>query len=196
MAYVLLDMAMSLDGFICGPNGEDFGLHDYFFAPTGATATIIDEGFHITGAIIMGRGAYDMGATQDGFADNPYQVPTFILTHHVPEKVAKGAEAFIFVTDGMESALAQAKVAAGEKAVVIGGGANMAQQCLKAGVVDKIQIHLVATLLGGGVRLFDHLNAEPVKLECTRVIQGVGVTHLLFNVVAVPKAKENNGGKP
>ena len=100
MANVLLDMATSLDGFVSGPNGEDHGLHDYFFSPAGPTADVIDEGFKTTGTIIMGRRAYDVGAAQDGFADNPYQVPTIILTHHVPQAVPKGAESFVFVTDG------------------------------------------------------------------------------------------------
>lgn len=182
MGKVLLDVAMSLDGFISGPNGEDHGLHDYFFSPSGATTEVIEEGFKITGAIIMGRRAYDIGAAQDGFADNPYQVPTFVLTHHVPEKFAKGAETFIFVTDGIESALDQAKAVVEDKFVVIGGGADIAQQYLIAGLVDEIQIHLIPKLLGVGVRLFDNLGLEPVDLESTRVIEGTGVVHLRFRV--------------
>jgi len=183
MGKVLLDMSMSLDGFISGPNGEDRGLHDYFFSPFGATAKVIEEGFKTTGAIIMGRRAYDIGAAQDGFVDNPYQVPTFVLTHHVPEKAAKGAEVFIFVTDGIESALEQAKAAAGDKDVVVGGGANTAQQYLKAGLIDKIQIHLVSVLLGDGIRLFNQLGTYPIELESTGVIEGTGVTHLRFRVI-------------
>jgi dihydrofolate reductase len=183
MTKVILDMAMSLDGFIGGPNGEDRGLHDYFFSPSGATAKVIEEGFRITGAIIMGRRAYDIGAAQDGFVDNPYQVSTFILTHDVPEKAAKGAEAFIFATDGIESALQQAKAAGGDRDVVIGGGANTAQQYLKAGLVDEIQIHLVSKLLGEGIRLFDRIGAELIELKNTRVIESSGVIHLRFRVV-------------
>jgi len=183
MANVLLDMAMSLDGFISGPNGEDRGLHDYFFSPAGPTAEVIEEGFKRTGSIIMGRRAYDVGAAQDGFADNPYQVPTFVLTHHVPQSRSKGTESFIFVTDGIESALEQAKAVTGDRDVVIGGGPNIAQQFLLAGLVDEIQIHLVHTLLGQGVRLFDHPGAGQTKLERTRVIEGFGVTHLRFQVM-------------
>lgn len=183
MTKVTLDMAMSLDGFIGGSNGEDRGLHDYFFSPSGATAKVIEEGFKTTGAIIMGRRAYDIGAAQDGFVDNPYQVPTFVLTHHVPEKAAKGAEAFIFVIDGIESALEQAKAAAGDNDVVVGGGANIAQQYLKAGLVDEIQIHLVSILLSEGIRLFDPVGAEQIELESTRVIDSTGVTHLRFRVI-------------
>ena len=183
MAKVVLDMAMSLDGFISGPNGEDHGLHDYFFSPSSGTTEVIEEGFKITGTIIMGRRTYDIGAAQDGFVDNPYQVPTFIITHHAPEKPSKGAESFIFVTDGIESALEQAKTAAGDRYVVIGGGANVAQQYLNAGLLDEIQIHLVPILLGEGIRLFDSIGMDQMKLEKTRVIEGSGVTHLRFRLI-------------
>ena len=183
MPNVLLDMAMSLDGFIAGPNDEDFGLHNYFFSPSGATQAVIDEGFRTTGTIIMGKRTYKVGAAQDGFADNPYQVPTFIITHHVPEKPATGAGSFIFVTDGIESALEQARAVAGDRDIVIGGGPIIAQQYLKAGLVDEIQIHLVSTLLGEGIRLFGLSDINPIQLERTRVIQGSGVTHLRFQVV-------------
>ena len=131
----------------------------------------------------MGRRSYDQGAAQNGFADNPYQVPTFILTHHVPEKPAKGAEDFIFVTDGLESALEQASAVTGDRDVVRGGGADIARQYLRAGLVDEIQIHLVHTLLGNGVRLFDQMGAEPINLERSRVVDSEGVTHLRFRVI-------------
>ena len=183
MPNVVLDMAMSLDGFIAGPDDEDHGLHNYFFSPTGPTKQVIEEGFRTTGTIIMGRRSYDVGAAQDGFADNPYQVPTFILTHHVPEKVARGAESFVFVRDGIRSALEQAKAFTGDRDIVIGGGANIAQQYLKAGLIDDIQIHLVHTLLGEGIRLFDSMGADPIELKQTRAIEGSGVTHFRFSVV-------------
>lgn len=182
MANVLLDMAMSLDGFVSGPNGEDHGLHDYFFSPAGPTAEVIEEGFKTTGSIIMGRRAYDIGAAHDGYADSPYQVPTIIVTHQAPHTVPKGAESFIFVTAGIESALEQAKAVTGDRTVVIGGGPDIAQQYLHAGLVDDIQIHLVHTLLGRGVRLFDWIADGPMLLVKTRVVDSVGVTHLLFRV--------------
>jgi dihydrofolate reductase len=192
MANVLLDMAMSLDGYISGPNGEDHGLHDYFFSPAGPTVEVIEEGFKTTGTIIMGRRAYDIGAAQDGFADNPYQVPIFVLTHRIPQKPAKGAESFIFVTDGIQSALEQAQAVTVDKDIVIGGGADIAQQYLKAGLVNEIQIHLVPILLGEGIRLFDLLDTKPMELERTRVIEGSGVTHLRYRIVkaaAISKKK-------
>src|SRR5262245_53380724 len=107
MGKVILDMAMSLDGFIAGPNDEDGGLHDYFFSPSGDTAQVIEDGIKNTGAIIMGRRTYDIGEQYDGFADTPYQAAHFVITHQAPEKVARGAEAFTFVTGGIESALGQ-----------------------------------------------------------------------------------------
>lgn len=183
MGKVVLDMSMSLDGFIAGPNDEHGGLHDYFFSPSGATAGVIEEGFKTTGAIVMGRRSYNLGAEQEGFVDNPYQVPTFILTHTVPEKAAKGAEGFIFVTEGIERLLSQAKTAAGDKDVVIGGGANIAQQFLKADLIDEVYIHLIPVLLGAGIRLFDRLVAEPLELESVGVIAAPDATHLRFRVV-------------
>lgn len=183
MGNVILDMAMSLDGFIAGANNADAGLYDWYFTPARPSAEVIDELINTLGAIIMGRGAYETGNESGGFADNPYTAAQFVLTHHPPAKVAKGAESFTFVTDGIESALRQAKAAAGEKAVAIGGGANIAQQYLNAGLVDEIQIHLIPRLLSGGVRLFDHLNLDSLKLEITRVTESVGVTHLKYRVV-------------
>jgi dihydrofolate reductase len=96
----------------------------------------------------------------------------------------EGGTTFTFVTDGIESALEQARAAAGDKDVAIGGGAGAAQQYLKAGLVDEIQLHLVPVLLGDGVRLFEnHLGAERRKVECMRVIESPAVTHLSYRVV-------------
>lgn len=183
MGKVVLDMAMSLDGFIAGPNDEDGGLHDYFFSPSGDTAKVVEEGIKSTGAIVMGRRSYDIGANQDGFADNPYSVPTFVLSASVPKSVARGAEAFTFVTDGLESALRQAREAAGDKDVVVGGGANTAQQFITSGSIEEIHIHLVPVLLGEGIRLFEHIGRGLVELERTSVIDAPDVTHLRFRVV-------------
>jgi dihydrofolate reductase len=127
--------------------------------------------------MIIGRRAY--GDQPDGF-DTPYKVPHFVLTHTARQRVAKGGVTFVFVDEGIESALAQAKAAAGKKAICVAGGAATAQQFLKAGLLDEVQIHLVSVLLGDGLRLFDHL--EPMKLERTRVLESPGVTHLRFRV--------------
>ena len=183
MAKVVLDMAISLDGYIAGRDDEDGGLHDYFFSPSGETANVIEEGFKTTGAIVMGKRTYETGAKQDGFVDNPYQVPTFILTHVVPPQKAKGAEDFVFVTDGVESLIRQARAAAGDKDVVVGGGAGIAQLFVSAGLVEEIQLHLVPVLLGDGKRLFEHSSDSPIRLEKVRTVDGPHVTHLRFRVV-------------
>ncbi len=183
MGKVILDMAMSLDGFISGLNNADAGLYDWYFAPAPPSARVKEELIKTLGAIIMGRRTYGTGDEANGFEDDPYTAARFILTHHPPEKVGKGAESFTFVTDGIESALRQAKAAVGERDVAIGGGANTAQQYLKAGLVDEIQIHLVPRLVGDGIRLFDHPGSEPITLETTRVIESVGVTHLKYRIV-------------
>lgn len=178
MGTVVLDMAMSLDGFVSGPNNEDSGLHDWYFAPSGHAVAVIDELLQGIGAMILGRKAY--GDQPDGF-DTPYKVPHFIITHTARQSVERNGVEFIFVDDGIESALAQAKAAAGERAVCVAGGAEVAQQFLKTGLIDEVQIHLLSMLLGGGLRLFDHL--VPTKLERTRVLESLGVTHLRFRVV-------------
>ena len=95
----------------------------------------------------------------------------------------KGETAFIFVADGIESALTQAKAAAGDKDVVIGGGAHTAQQFISAGAIDELQIHLVPVLLGEGLRLFDHIGGKLVHLEKTSGVDAPDVTHLTFRVV-------------
>ena len=187
MGNVVLDMTMSLDGCIAGPNDNDGGLHNWYFAAsndaTGRSRQVIDEIMQTIGAMIMGRRAYDIGAMHDGFVDNPYNVPHFVLSHTVPTTPAKGTTEFIFVHDGIESALEQAQAVVGAKDVCIAGGADLAQQYIKAGLLDEIQIHLVPVLLGGGSRLFDHLGSERIELEQTRVIEGSGVTHLRYRVV-------------
>ena len=187
MTIVLLDMAMSLDGFIAGPNGEPEGLYDWFFPPSGSVtagdAEVVNESIKTTGAIVMGRRAYDLGDKVDGFVDTPYRVEHFVLSHDVPEQVAKGETTFTFVTDGIESALELAKADADDRNVAVGGGASIAQQCIEAGLTDEIQIHLVPVLLGDGIRLFEHLDTEQIELERTRVIESPFATHLRFHVV-------------
>jgi dihydrofolate reductase len=104
-----------------------------------------------------------------------------VLSHQARQSVAKGGATFTFVDTGIESALAQAQAAAGEKAICVAGGATTAQQFLQAGLIDEVQIHLVPVLLGEGIRLFDH--GAPMELEQTRVLESPGVTHLRFRIV-------------
>lgn len=185
MGTVMLDMAMSLDGYIAGPDDVDGGLHDWFFHPSDRSAAVIAESLQMTGALLMGHRTYAIGAAADGFADTPYRVPHVVLCHRVPPQPAAGATRFLFVTDGVEQALAVARAAANGKTVVIAGGATTARQYLQAGLVDTVQIHLVPVLLGAGIRLFDHPDRapEPLRLESKRVIESDQVTHLLYRVV-------------
>jgi len=178
MGKVFVDMAMSLDGFVAGRNDEDSGLYAWYFAPAGNATVVIDELLQTIGAIIIGRRTF--GDQPDGF-DTPYKVPHFVLSHTARQSVAKDGATFVFVDTGIESALAQAKAAAGEKAICVAGGAATAQQFLNAGLIDEIQLHLVPVLLGDGLRLFDHV--APMALEQTRVLESPGVTHLQFRVV-------------
>jgi dihydrofolate reductase len=133
MGNVLLDMAISLDGFIAGPNGEDGGLYDWYFAPSDNSTLVKDELLETIGAMILGRRAF--GDQPDGF-DTPYKVPHFVLSHADRELVAREGMQFIFVPDGIEQALAQAQAAAGNKLVCVAGGAHTAQQFIKAGLLD------------------------------------------------------------
>jgi dihydrofolate reductase len=203
MGKVIVDMSVSLDGFITGPNDGverplgDGGerLHDWIFdgsaersgtsprtsVTAGSNREMMDEAFKTLGAVIMGRRWFDIGEGPWG-ENPPFHVPCFVLTHDAHEKLVKGATTFTFVTDGIESALTQAQAAAGDKHIGV-GGAHTAQQYLQAGLLDEIQIHLVPVLLGEGRRLFDHPGTKHIELESTRVIASPGVTHLRFRVV-------------
>jgi len=159
-----------------------------------ADSEIIEEATKATGAVIMGRkmfsggeGPWEDEPNADGWwgDDPPFHVPVFVLTHHAREpKPMEGGTTFNFVTDGIESALEQARAAAAEKNVAIAGGANVVQQYLKAGMLDEMQIHVAPVLLGGGVRLFeDHAGAQQPEVEGTSVVQSPAVTHLRYRVV-------------
>jgi dihydrofolate reductase len=131
----------------------------------------------------MGRRMFALGEGPWG-DDPPFHMPVFVLTHESREPVIKeGGTTFTFVTDGIESALEQAKAAAGDRDVSVARGANVIQQYLKAGLLDEIQIHLVPVLLGEGIRLFDRMGRRPIELESTRMIESPEVTHLRYRVV-------------
>jgi dihydrofolate reductase len=138
-----------------------------------------------TGAVVMGRRAYDTG--QGDFTDYQFQVRLFVLTHGPPAKVAKGENGkltFTSVTDGIENAIAKARAAAGDRDVVVIGGASTAQQCMNAGLVDEIQISTIPVLLGDGLRLFEHLGIKQTQLERLEVFQfPSGRTDMSFRVV-------------
>jgi dihydrofolate reductase len=130
---------------------------------------------------VTGRRTYDVS---DGWGGSgPLAgVPLFVLTHQVPDAVPAGEPPYTFVTDGIDAAVKQAKAAAGERDVSL-MGAETVQQCLRAGLLDEIHIHLIPVLLGRGVRLLDHLGEDSVELECIQVVNAPGVTHLSYRVV-------------
>jgi dihydrofolate reductase len=143
----------------------------------------VDELFASTGAVVIGKRMFDVGFEPRGDPP-PYGMPVFIVTHEAREPLPmKGGTTYTFVTDGIEAALELARTAAGDKDVGIWGGANTVRQYLKAGLLDEMQIHLVPLLLGGGVRLFDDLDAEGIELRRTISIETPGATHLRFEVV-------------
>jgi dihydrofolate reductase len=179
MGKVVIDMSMSLDGFIAGPNDDVERLHHWVFrGKTDREANVLDDVVETTGAVLMGRRTFDLHPS------GPYGLPAFILTHHPqdPEGTESGRSGVTFVTDGIKSALKQAKVVAGDKIIAL-MGANIQQQYLAAGLVDEIHIHLISVLLGGGTRLFDHSGAKHIELERLGVIESPDVTHLSFRVV-------------
>lgn len=182
MGNVIIGATMSLDWFMSDRNGDVSRLYPDFAALH--KTEMLQEEIRTTGAVVMGRRAYDMG---DGdFTGYEYQVPIFVLTHHIPEKAAKGQNdrlMLTFVTDGIESAIKKAKAVAGNKQVTVVGGANTAQQCLRAGLVDEIHLGIVPVLLGEGLRFFEpEINAQ-MKLERTRIYESPTRTDLWFCII-------------
>lgn len=188
MARVLLDVTMSLDGFMAGPDVSvehpmgkgGLRLHDWVFNTSSSEvdAAIAREMSETTGAVVLGRRTFDVGI--DVWNDTPFAVPCFVLTHDpLAERVEKSGT-FTFVTD-VRDAHARATAAAGDRAVRL-MGAEVGQQFLAAGVVDEIRIQLAPVLLGAGRRLFDNLGAEHIELERVRTVESPYVTHLWFRV--------------
>ncbi|HEY2980873.1 MAG TPA: dihydrofolate reductase family protein [Anaerolineales bacterium] len=202
MGKVAFNMTMSLDGFVAGPNdGPENGLGDggdglFRWYANGDTAVPISDGtmvlkvsaqsaallkeaFESYGAGIWGRRTFDIAHAWGG---HPPGTPAFIVTHSAPQEWTGEGSPFTFVTDGVESAVRQAKKAAGEKDVVL-CTASILQQCLNAGLVDEIHVDVAPMLLGSGVRLFDHLRTGPIELESMRTIAAPDVTHLAYRII-------------
>ena len=204
MALVTTDLMISLDGCIAGPGanrtdnpGGDGGgqLHDWIAGlaswrerqgmeggSTGPDDDRIAAWFDATGAVVMGRAMFDTGEAFWG-DDPPFRCPVFILTHEDrPQEKKQGGTSYTFVTDGPASALAQARVAAGDRNVDIAGGADVVQQYLRLGAIDEIQLHVLPLLLGDGLRPFDDLGDARPTLEQLESAAGDGVTHLRYRV--------------
>ena len=212
MSKLRLNIAMSLDGFVAGPEqsesnplgigGEE--LHEWVVSlkafrethgheggEVNASSAVVEGWTENVGATVMGRNMFGGGPGPWGDDewmgwwgdDPPYHHPVFVITHHPRESVEmKGGTTFHFVTDGVESALDQAKKAADGKDVCLFGGANVAQQYLAAGLLDEMNISLVPLLLRDGERLLDNLGDADVALEQVRAVEAPGVTHIKYRV--------------
>ena len=180
MSKVCLGMVVSLDGFISDRNG-DLGKLYASFKPNEEINAMMAQ----TGAVVMGRHTFAMSKDPDAYADNyEFQVPLFVLTHHPPAKHPKENDnlTVTFVTDGVESAVQQAKAAAKDKNVVV-LGADVSQQLLKANLVDELQIAIAPILLGTGIRLFEHLEGLEIHLEKLRTIETNEQVEIWYKVV-------------
>jgi dihydrofolate reductase len=212
MSRVRIHISVSADGYVAGPNQSEENplgeggerLHDWLVAlrawrePHGleggevnASSAVVEELQANLGAEIMGRGKFGGGPGPWGDdpwpgwwgEDPPFHMPVFVLTHHQREPLTLSDTTFTFVTDGIDAALEQARAAAGEKDVLIGGGAELINQYLAAGLLEELELHVVPVLLGDGARLFDNLGDDEVQLEQLRAIEAPGVTHLKYRVV-------------
>ena len=210
MGKLRLDISISLDGYVAGPNPSEENplgiggeqLHEWAFGleawrkPHGLeggevneSTPVIEESHANVGATVMGRnmfggeGSWD-AKPWDGWwgEEPPFHMPVFVLTHHEREPLVKADTTFTFVTEGIEPALQQAQEAAGGKDIALAGGANVAQQYLRAGLVNEMQLHVASVLLGGGTRLLDNLDGAKLRLECIRVVAAPGVTHLKYRI--------------
>jgi dihydrofolate reductase len=212
MSKVRVHISTSLDGYVAGPNQtqeEPLGhggesLHDWMVAlkawresqgmeggEVNENTPVVAQEHANVGAEVMGRGKFGP-ATRGPWGDDPWQgwwgddppfhKPVFVVTHHAREPLTLTDTTFTFVTDGIESALEQAKQAAGDKDVFIGGGATTINEYLAAGLVDEVELHVVPMLLGGGARLFEGVGPD-LKLEPIRTVEAPGVTHLKYRVV-------------
>jgi dihydrofolate reductase len=202
---VFFDVGLSLDGYMAGPNArpgnplgdggpamhgwvfETASFRELFGIPGGdsgsADDALVRRLFARTGAYVMGRRMFDEGEV--GWPENPpFRAPVYVLTHSPREPwVRQGGTTFHFVTDGIESALAQAKAAAGDKDVRISGGADTIRQYIQAGLIDECTVHVTPALLGAGLRLLDQLAPEELKLETVSAISSKLVTHLDYRFI-------------
>jgi dihydrofolate reductase len=191
MPASVLYMSMSLDGYIAGPNDEPgnpggdgfMRLHDWFVTPDGEfirppgpAGELVDE-IYATGAVLTGRRTAEQA---DHWKGDHHGVPIFVPSHRPPGPSVANYPSVTYVTDGIASAMAQAKAAAGDQDVLV-HGAYTAQRALEAGVLDEVQIHQIPVLFGGGRRLFEVLPAR-TELDIVRVIDTPEATHIRYRV--------------
>ncbi len=212
MSRLRLNITMSADGYVAGPRqsvkhplgegGEELHmwalalrtfrqLHGMEGGETGPDDEIVAESFQNIGATIMGRHMF--GGGEGPWGDNPWKgwwgenppfhTPVFVLTHHSRDPLEmQGGTTFHFVTDGIHAAIDRARKAAKGKDISLGGGADVVQQYLKAGLIDEMEIHVVPVLLGGGARLFDNMDGRQTGYECVRVVSSPTVSHFKYRL--------------
>jgi dihydrofolate reductase len=198
MALVTAQMSVSLDGFYCGPDDIDAGFHrvtrwvidtlawrerlGFEGGEHDANSELITELQEATGAYVMGRRMFDAGEVPWG--DNPpFRAPVFVVTHRAREPLSReGGTTFTFVTDGIQSAIEQARTAANGKDVAISGGGDLLRQVIRAGLLDQLELHISPVLIGDGMRLFDRADHDAVELSPTRTVHTPGVTHIRYKV--------------
>jgi dihydrofolate reductase len=202
MSKVVIDLGISLDGFIAGPDDDPGKVFDWYFSgdtPIPQYEDAARRGAHVppfrlsapdtavfqelidnSGAVVTGRRTYEASNGWNGDGPHP-GVPLFVITHDPPPGVPQGMASYTFVSDGVERAIGQAKEAAGEKWVSM-LGASVARQALHIGLVDEIRLHVAPVLLGSGVRLFGGNGGPPVELEQLDVVSSPTVTHLIYRV--------------
>jgi len=175
-------MTMSLDGFVNDRNGSASALYPDL-AELGSVDYMADT-IKATGAVVMGRRTFEMGDPDSYVGEYEFQVPIFVVTHQPPATEPKQDAylTFTFVTDGVESAVDQAKAAAGDRLVQVVGGPSLVQELLRLGRVDELHIDVMPVLLGGGLRLFESVDPEQARLEKLRVREAGARTGLEFRV--------------
>jgi dihydrofolate reductase len=182
MGKVIGGMTHSLDGFVSDDHGDVGRLYPDLGELR--NTEVLQEEIQATGAVVMGRNSYNMG-DPDSFAENyEFQVPIFVLTHHVPEKKPKETKLLTvtFVTDGIGSAIAKAKAAAGDKDVIV-IGASTSQQCITAKLCDELHIGIMPVLLGSGLRMFEHIDVAHIALEKIKVFEAGARTDIWFRII-------------
>jgi dihydrofolate reductase len=182
LGKVIGGMTHSLDGFVSDLHGDVGRLYPDLGELR--NTEVLEEEIRTTGAVVLGRNSYNMG-DPDSFAENyEFQVPIFVLTHHIPEKKPKETEKLTvtFVTDGIESVIAKAKAAAGDRNVVV-IGASVNQQCLNAKLCDELHIGIMPVLLGGGLRMFEYIDVANIALEKIKVFEAGPRTDIWFRVI-------------
>ena len=211
MTLVTAQMSVSIDGYYSGPRHLDAGFHrvtrwavdaaawrdriGYEGGEESTNSELVTEFFAGTGAYVMGRKMFDKGEIPWG-PEPPFGAPVFVVTHRPRETLVKGSTTFTFVTDGVASAVEQARAAAGDQDVLISGGGDMLRQVIDADLLDQLDLHIAPVLLGGGMRLFgDKGTLDGVELEPTRVVPMPDVTHIRYAVKGRTKLTTDDRGR-